>query len=98
MATSANKSTPYIPLAGGADDGWSKEDYATATCYCGAVQLEFVSVTLADLIIRLHISNHINHSQPKAPASSTRLSATAPTAAKSPHQCSRLTLLSTTNT
>ena len=45
MATSANKSTPYIPLAGGADDGWSKEDYATATCYCGAVQLEFVSVT-----------------------------------------------------
>ena len=65
MATSANKSTPYIPLAGGADDGWSKEDYATATCYCGAVQLEFVSVTLADLIIRLHISNHINTANPR---------------------------------
>lgn len=33
----------YIPLAGGADDGWSTENEATATCYCGAVQLVFVS-------------------------------------------------------
>ncbi|KJZ78672.1 hypothetical protein HIM_02063 [Hirsutella minnesotensis 3608] len=32
---------PYLPLAGGADDGWSKEDSATATCFCGAVQLSF---------------------------------------------------------
>ncbi|KAJ5328523.1 hypothetical protein N7452_008913 [Penicillium brevicompactum] len=32
---------PYIPLAGGADDGWSAENEATATCYCGAVQLVF---------------------------------------------------------
>ncbi len=41
MAATADKSKPYIPLAGGADDGWSKEDSATATCYCGAVQLAF---------------------------------------------------------
>lgn len=41
MAATADKSKPYIPLAGGADDGWSKEDSATATCYCGAVQLSF---------------------------------------------------------
>ena len=36
-----DKSKPYFPLAGGADDGWSKEDSATATCFCGAVQLAF---------------------------------------------------------
>ena len=42
MATDKSKS--YIPLAGGARDGWTKEDEATATCYCGAVQLAFVSV------------------------------------------------------
>ncbi|KAJ5296389.1 uncharacterized protein N7443_007282 [Penicillium atrosanguineum] len=41
MAAAADKSKPYIPLAGGADDGWSTEDQATATCYCGAVQLAF---------------------------------------------------------
>ncbi|KAK2757995.1 hypothetical protein FQN54_004401 [Arachnomyces sp. PD_36] len=41
MAATADKSKPYIPFAGGADDGWSKDDQATATCYCGAVQLEF---------------------------------------------------------
>jgi len=28
----------YFPLAGVARDGWSKEDSATATCYCGEVQ------------------------------------------------------------
>jgi hypothetical protein len=39
-----DKSKPYMPLAGGADDGWSKEDQATATCFCGAVQLAFVSI------------------------------------------------------
>ncbi|KAJ5405842.1 hypothetical protein N7465_007126 [Penicillium sp. CMV-2018d] len=37
----ANNSKPYIPLSGGADDGWSKDGRATATCYCGAVQLDF---------------------------------------------------------
>ncbi|KAJ5493632.1 hypothetical protein N7463_009719 [Penicillium fimorum] len=36
-----NKSKPYIPLAGGADDGWSQDGKATATCYCGAIQLAF---------------------------------------------------------
>ncbi|KAJ5981760.1 hypothetical protein N7522_013388 [Penicillium canescens] len=41
MAAAAYNSKPYIPLAGGADDGWSKGDQATATCYCGAVQLAF---------------------------------------------------------
>lgn len=45
MAASADKSTPYIPLAGGADDGWSNGDGATATCYCGAVQLIFARLS-----------------------------------------------------
>ena len=40
-AATVDKTKPYFPLAGGADDGWSKEDSATATCFCGAVQLEF---------------------------------------------------------
>lgn len=26
-----------------AEDGWSTDDEATATCFCGAVQLAFVS-------------------------------------------------------
>ncbi len=43
MANSAEKSKPFFPLAGLADDGYSKEDEATATCFCGAVQLAFVS-------------------------------------------------------
>ncbi|CAI7599257.1 unnamed protein product [Penicillium glandicola] len=38
---STDKSKPYIPLAGGADDGWSQEHEATATCYCGGIQLAF---------------------------------------------------------
>ncbi|MCJ1238431.1 hypothetical protein MMC14_006420 [Varicellaria rhodocarpa] len=41
MAAAADKSKPYIPLAGSASDGWSKEGEATATCFCGAVQLAF---------------------------------------------------------
>ena len=44
MTAAADKTKPYIPLAGCADDGWSKEDEATATCFCGAVQLAFVSL------------------------------------------------------
>ncbi len=36
-----DKSKPYIPLSGSASDGYSKNDHATATCFCGAVQLEF---------------------------------------------------------
>lgn len=43
MAASAEKTKSYFPLASGADDGWSTEDEATATCFCGAVQLVFVS-------------------------------------------------------
>ena len=31
----------YFPLSGVAKDGYSKEDEATATCFCGAVQLAF---------------------------------------------------------
>ncbi|KAJ5816557.1 hypothetical protein N7447_008790 [Penicillium robsamsonii] len=41
MAAARDNFKPYIPVAGGADDGWSKEGQATATCYCGAVQLAF---------------------------------------------------------
>ncbi|TVY84849.1 hypothetical protein LSUE1_G001125 [Lachnellula suecica] len=36
-----DKSKSYFPLAGLATDGWSTEDEATATCFCGAVQLSF---------------------------------------------------------
>lgn len=32
----------YFPLAGAAQDGWSNDEEATATCFCGAVQLAFV--------------------------------------------------------
>jgi len=39
----ANPPNPNIPRSGVAKDGWSTEDEATATCYCGAVQLAFVS-------------------------------------------------------
>jgi hypothetical protein len=39
----SDKAKPYIPLAGVANDGWNKDDEATATCFCGAVQLAFVS-------------------------------------------------------
>ncbi|KAI2609619.1 Mss4-like protein [Hypoxylon fragiforme] len=41
MAAAPDKSKSYFPLAGAANDGWSTEDEATATCYCGAVQLAF---------------------------------------------------------
>jgi hypothetical protein len=40
MATKDN-SKPYIPLSGSASDGYSTKDHATATCFCGSVQLEF---------------------------------------------------------
>ncbi|KAJ7628852.1 Mss4-like protein [Roridomyces roridus] len=39
--SASDKSKPYMPLAGGASDGCSNEDEATATCFCGAVQLKF---------------------------------------------------------
>ncbi|KAJ7064899.1 Mss4-like protein [Mycena amicta] len=34
-------SESFFPLASGASDGWSNENEATATCFCGAVQLAF---------------------------------------------------------
>ncbi|KAF7377240.1 Glutathione-dependent formaldehyde-activating, GFA [Mycena sanguinolenta] len=39
MSALTNEVSPHIPLAGG--DGWSNEEEATATCFCGAVQLKF---------------------------------------------------------
>jgi|SRR5690242_3678567 len=51
----ADKSQPYIPRAGVATGGWSKEDEATATCFCGAVQLAFVSVLLQRSILSMLI-------------------------------------------
>ncbi|RYN32098.1 hypothetical protein AA0112_g6287 [Alternaria arborescens] len=38
---SPDKSVPYFPLAGQAKDGYSNAEEATATCYCGTVQLAF---------------------------------------------------------
>lgn len=35
----ADKTKPYIPLASGATDGFSEEGKASATCFCGQVQL-----------------------------------------------------------
>lgn len=43
-AVATDRTKPYFPLAGQASDGWSKEGEATATCFCGAVQLAFVSL------------------------------------------------------
>ncbi|THU76676.1 hypothetical protein K435DRAFT_878866 [Dendrothele bispora CBS 962.96] len=40
-AAANDASKPYIPLNSGAGDGWSKEGEATATCFCGTVQLAF---------------------------------------------------------
>ena len=34
-------SKPWLPLSGLAEDGYTKEDRATATCFCGVVQIEF---------------------------------------------------------
>lgn len=40
-----------LPLSGVARDGWSTETEATATCFCGAVQV----VVVCCLHIPLHI-------------------------------------------
>jgi hypothetical protein len=40
-AAAADKSKPYFPLAGAAEDGYSNDSECTATCFCGAVQLAF---------------------------------------------------------
>ncbi|EGU87336.1 hypothetical protein FOXB_02095 [Fusarium oxysporum f. sp. conglutinans Fo5176] len=40
MATEqSHKAEKFFPRAGLAQDGWSTKEEATATCYCGAVQL-----------------------------------------------------------
>ncbi|KAI1387254.1 Mss4-like protein [Hypoxylon trugodes] len=41
MPAAADKTKTYIPLSGVAKDGWSTDTEATATCFCGAVQLSF---------------------------------------------------------
>jgi len=38
-AAPADNSKSWFPLAGLANDGWSTSDRASATCFCGAVQL-----------------------------------------------------------
>ena len=40
MSASDNTKS-HFPLAGLGQDGWSTADEATATCFCGAVQLSF---------------------------------------------------------
>ncbi|KAI0391388.1 Mss4-like protein [Xylariaceae sp. FL0594] len=39
MASTADKTKAYIPHNSLRQDGWSKDDEATATCFCGSVQL-----------------------------------------------------------
>ncbi|PSK33634.1 hypothetical protein B9Z65_7521 [Elsinoe australis] len=46
---SADKSKPYLPLSGGTNDGHSTPTSATATCFCGAVQLAFNPSTVTDV-------------------------------------------------
>lgn len=46
MDTSDMKSFPVVSLS---NDGWSTEDEATATCFCGAVQLVLVSYIISNL-------------------------------------------------
>ena len=41
-----DKKQPYISNNSLKQDGYSRDDEATATCYCGAVQLAFVSQRL----------------------------------------------------
>ncbi|OJJ71412.1 hypothetical protein ASPBRDRAFT_179807 [Aspergillus brasiliensis CBS 101740] len=39
--SSSTTANAHFPLAGLTNDGWSTDKEATATCYCGAVQLAF---------------------------------------------------------
>ncbi|KAF2639207.1 hypothetical protein P280DRAFT_470592 [Massarina eburnea CBS 473.64] len=41
MAPTSNSSESHFPLSGASSDGWTKEDSASATCFCGAVQIGF---------------------------------------------------------
>lgn len=57
----SDKSTSYFPLAGLAQDGYNKpeENEATATCFCGAVQLAFVS-RLSHVIYKSEIISYLH--------------------------------------
>ena len=62
MATeSANQSKGYYPLAGLARDGWSTDEDATATCFCGAVQLSFVSDSCTALLWIRQASHNVQY-------------------------------------
>lgn len=43
MTSFDDRGFPVVHLS---DDGWSTEEEATATCFCGAVQLILVSVCM----------------------------------------------------
>ena len=43
------------------NDGWSTEDEATATCFCGAVQVVLVSLSKRSLL-RYHFAFAFHHS------------------------------------
>jgi hypothetical protein len=95
MAATHDNSKPFFPLAGQAKDGWSTENEATATCFCGAVQLSFVSrhwCGRRELRSRLgYISRPpllTIRSLSKVQASSARSYATATIAVRSQPQCS----------
>jgi hypothetical protein len=63
----ANKSKPHIPLACCADDGWSKEDEATATCFCGVVQLAFVTLEPESACVSMRLVCRLALSLPPSP-------------------------------
>ncbi|GAA5943202.1 hypothetical protein JCM3775_007626 [Rhodotorula graminis] len=52
----APKNEPYFPLAGLADDGWSNDTEATATCYCGKVQMNATSFATNFVALDSHTS------------------------------------------
>lgn len=47
---SNNVQSNDLPLSGVARDGWSTETEATATCFCGAVQVVVVCCLLLHII------------------------------------------------
>lgn len=68
-AAAADTSKPYIPDDNCLGDGrWSKEGEATATCFCGTVQLVFVSLTAEPVRFRpgeLPGSPHVTSKRPQ---------------------------------
>lgn len=73
----------FFPKASLTQDGWSTKEEATSTCYCGAVQLCFVSSQ--NFLTVTYISSFPSHYPSQA--SFSPLSAIAATAAKSQHLC-----------